>query len=217
MSSHSQSNPISAPAAPISGKTNPPNPKHSGDRSPFDLFGATVRANPGRILALGLFLLVVAVFGRASQYGFLSFDDNQYILDIPAVREGLSLSSIWWAVSHSHVGQWHPLTSWSFIFDSSFAGLPAQLTGNKPLDAAGWFHLHNVLLHALAASLLFLALRNLTGSVWRSLFAAALFAVHPLRAESVAWVTERKDVLSGVFLMATLWAYGSYVKKTDST
>jgi len=224
MSSPNQSHPISSPAATISGKPIPPHsphPKHSGTRSPesspFYLFVETVRANPGRILALALFLLVVAVFGRASQYGFLSFDDNQYILDIPAVREGLSLSSIWWAVSHSHVGQWHPLTSWSFIFDSTFAGLPAQLTGNKPLDAAGWFHLHNVLLHALAAALLFLALRKLTGSVWRSLFAAALFAVHPLRAESVAWVTERKDVLSGVFLMATLWAYGFYVKKTSST
>ena len=188
----------------------------SREQSAPEVFLETIRQNPGRVLALVLFILVAAVFGRASQYGFLSFDDNQYILDIPAVREGLSPSSIWWAVTHSHVGQWHPLTSWSFIFDSSFAGLPEQLAGNKPLDAAGWFHLHNVLLHALASSLLFLALRKLTGSVWRSLFAAAIFAVHPLRAESVAWVTERKDVLSGVFLMATLWAYGFYVEKVQS-
>ena len=169
------------------------------------------------LLALGLFLLVLAVFGEARHFGFLSYDDNQYILEIPAVREGLSLSSIWWAVSHSHVGQWHPLTSWSFIFDSSVSGLPALLGANKPIEpAAGWFHLHNVLLHAAAAALLFLALRKLTGSVWRSLFAAALFAVHPLRAESVAWVTERKDVLSGLFLMAPLWAYGFYVEKIKS-
>ena len=195
-----------------------PRPKRAEEPSALDLLIANVRENPGRTLALALFILVAAVFGRASQYGFLSFDDNQYILDIPAVRQGLSASSIWWAVTHSHVGQWHPLTSWSFIFDSSFAGLPAQLAANKdPNEVAAWFHLHNVLLHALASSLLFLALRSLTGSVWRSLFAAAIFAVHPLRAESVAWVTERKDVLSGVFLMATLWAYGFYVKKTSST
>ena len=168
------------------------------------------------ILAVGLFLLVLAVFGEARNYTFLSYDDNQYILEIPAVREGLSLSSIWWAVSHSHVGQWHPLTSWSFILDSTISGLPAQLAGKKGPDAAGWFHLHNVLLHAAAASLLFLALRKLTGSIWRSAFAAAIFAVHPLRAESVAWVTERKDVLSGLFLMATLWAYGFYAEKTES-
>ncbi len=168
------------------------------------------------LLAVGLFLLVLAVFGDARHYTFLSYDDNQYILEIPAVREGLSFSSIWWAVSHSHVGQWHPLTSWSFILDSSISGLPAQLAGKKGSDAAGWFHLHNVILHAAAASLLFLALRKLTGSIWRSAFAAALFAVHPLRAESVAWVTERKDVLSGFFLMATLWAYGFYAEKSAS-
>ncbi|RFC43646.1 MAG: Tetratricopeptide (TPR) repeat [Verrucomicrobia bacterium] len=168
------------------------------------------------LLAAGLFLLVLAVFGEARNFTFLSYDDNQYILEIPAVREGLSLSSIWWAVSHSHVGQWHPLTSWSFIFDSSVSGLPAQLAGKKGPDAAGWFHLHNILLHGAAAALLFLALRKLTGSVWRSAFAAAIFAVHPLRAESVAWVTERKDVLSGLFLMATLWAYGFYAEKSAS-
>jgi len=188
------------------------NPSASSNSSFLDILSR----NQIPLLAAGLFLLVLAVFGEARNFTFLSYDDNQYILEIPAVREGLSLSSIWWAVSHSHVGQWHPLTSWSFIFDSSFSGLPAQLAGKKGPDAAGWFHLHNVLLHGAAAALLFLALRKLTGSVWRSAFAAAIFAVHPLRAESVAWVTERKDVLSGLFLMATLWAYGFYAEKSTS-
>ena len=167
-------------------------------------------------IAIGLFLLVLAVFGQAKNFTFLSYDDNQYILEIPAVREGLSWSSIVWAVMHSHVGQWHPLTSWSFILDSSISGLPQEIAAGKPLDSAGWFHLHNVLLHGAAGSLLFLALRQLTGSIWRSAFAAAIFAIHPLRAESVAWITERKDVLSGFFLMALLWAYGFYAQKTSS-
>ena len=153
-------------------------------------------------IALAITLLVLLVFGQASQFGFLSFDDNQYIQEIPAVQAGLAPSSIWWAFTNSHVGQWHPLTSLSFMFDS-------QVSGLKP----GWFHMHNVLLQAAASALLFIALRRLTGATWRSAFAAALFAIHPLRAESVAWVTERKDVLSGLFLMATLWAYAFYVEK----
>lgn len=156
------------------------------------------------VIAVAIAALVVAVFGQSMHYGFLSFDDNQYIQEVPAVQAGLTPSSIWWAFTHSHVGQWHPLTSLSFMFDS-------QVSGLKP----GWFHLHNVLLQAATASLLFLALRRLTGSTWRSAFAAAIFAVHPLRAESVAWVTERKDVLSGFFLMATLWAYAFYVEKPE--
>lgn len=155
-------------------------------------------------IAVAIATLVIAVFGQAMHYGFLSFDDNQYIQEVPAVQAGLTPSSIWWAFTHSHVGQWHPLTSLSFMFDS-------QVSGLKP----GWFHLHNVLLQAATSSLLFLALRRLTGSTWRSAFAAAIFAIHPLRAESVAWVTERKDVLSGLFLMATLWAYAFYVEKPE--
>jgi tetratricopeptide (TPR) repeat protein len=207
-------------------KTEPSSPKKSGSKkqsASANLPGALQNEPLSWIdkwkvplITAGLFLLVLAVFGEARKFGFLSYDDNQYILEIPAVREGLSLSSIWWAVTHSHVGQWHPLTSWSFIFDSSVSGLPAELASGKPGTAAGWFHLHNILLHGAASSLLFLALRQLTGSVWRSAFAAAIFAVHPLRAESVAWVTERKDVLSGFFLMATLWAYGFYAAKSSS-
>ena len=203
----SQSNPPS-PSDSESGKRGPKSPKRNGQSPPQ----ADVPARPPALafsstelwIALAIALLVIMVFGQAWQFGFLSFDDNQYIQEIPAVQAGLAPSSIWWAFTNSHVGQWHPLTSLSFMFDSQVSGLKA-----------GWFHLHNVLLQAAASALLFLSLRRLTGATWRSAFAATLFAIHPLRAESVAWVTERKDVLSGLFLLATLWAYAYYVEKPE--
>ena len=157
-------------------------------------------------LAVGLFLLVVAVFFQARNFGFLNFDDNQYIQEIEAVKAGLTWKSVWWAWTNSHVGQWHPLTSMSFMLDAQLGGL-----ANGKI-----FHIHNILLQATASVLLFLALRSLTGSVWRSAIAASIFAIHPLRVESVAWITERKDVLSGVFLMATLWAYSHYTRLPSS-
>ena len=153
-----------------------------------------------------LIILVLAVFGQTRNFGFLNFDDNQYIQEIPAVCAGLKWSSIQWAWMHSHVGQWHPLTTMSFMLDSELGAL----------KTGGGFHVQNVFHQALASVLLLFALRSLTGSLWRSAIAAAIFAIHPLRAESVAWVTERKDVLSGVFLMATLWAYSHYVKRPQS-
>jgi tetratricopeptide (TPR) repeat protein len=156
--------------------------------------------------AVTVILLVLAVFGQTRNFGFLNFDDNQYIQEIPAVCAGLKWESIKWAWLHSHVGQWHPLTTMSFMFDAEMGAL----------KTGGGFHLQNVFHQALASVLLLFALRSLTGSFWRSAIAAAIFAVHPLRAESVAWITERKDVLSGVFLMATLWAYSHYVKQPKS-
>jgi tetratricopeptide (TPR) repeat protein len=163
-------------------------------------------------LALALFALVLGVFLQSSRFGFLNFDDNQYIQEVPAVISGLNWKSVQWAWMHSHVGQWHPLTSMSFMFDSEMGGLGSS-NPEIAKKSAAFFHIHNVLLQAIASVLLLFALRSLTGSVWRSAIAAAIFAIHPLRAESVAWVTERKDVLSGVFLMATLWAYAHYVKR----
>lgn len=159
------------------------------------------------IAAAAILLLVLAVFFQTRNFGFLNFDDNQYIQEIPAVQNGLKWDSIVWAWTNSHVGQWHPLTTMSFMLDSELGALK---TGSG-------FHLQNVFHQALASVMLLFALHSLTGSVWRSAIAAAIFAIHPLRAESVAWVTERKDVLSGVFLMACLWAYSFYTKKTEST
>src|SRR5262249_20162392 len=117
---------------------------------------------------------------------------------------GLTLDAIRWAFTHVHADNWHPLTTISHMVD-------CQLYGLQPWG----HHLTNVLLHALVAVLLFLALRELTGLFWGSALVAAVFAIHPLRVSSVAWVSERKDVLSGVFFMLTLWAYARYARARE--
>ncbi len=158
------------------------------------------------VLAVALAACVWVVFQPTREFGFLNYDDNQYIPEIPEVAAGLTPASIAWAFSHSHVGQWHPLTTMSWMMDVSLFGL----------DGGGGFHMHNVILHIAATVLLFLALRSLTGTIWRSVMVAALFGLHPLRVESVAWITERKDLLSGVFMMGTLWAYAAYARRPFS-
>ena len=144
---------------------------------------------------------VIAIYGQTLGFDFVVFDDDKYVTGNPTVQRGLSLEGLGWAFANTAVSAWHPLTWFSHMLD-------AQLFG----DWAGGHHATSVLLHALAAVLLFAALRSLTGSTWRSAAAAALFAWHPLRVESVAWVSERKDVLSGVFAMLTLWCYAHYAR-----
>ena len=116
------------------------------------------------------------------------------------------MPAVGWAFTHAQVANWIPLTTLSHMLDCQLFGLHA-----------GGHHLVNVLLHAATAVLLFLVLRQMTGSLWRSAFVAAVFAVHPLRAESVAWVSERKDVLSGFFFMLTLGAYVRNVRQPSRT
>ncbi len=118
------------------------------------------------------------------------------------LQRGLTLKGAAWALTYGKIGHWHPLTWLTHMADCQVYGL-----------WAGGHHLTNVALHAMAAVLLFLALREMTGSLWRSAFVAAVFAIHPLRVESVAWIAERKDVLSGVFFMLTLWAYARYARQ----
>jgi Tfp pilus assembly protein PilF len=158
-------------------------------------------------LAVCVFLLlaVALVFGQTARHDFVNFDDNEYVYDNPHVKQGLTLSNVAWAFNVGHAYNWHPLTWFSHMLD-------ARLYGMHP----GGHHLTSVLLHAIAAILLFLALWRMTGCLWRSAFVAAVFAVHPLRAESVAWVSERKDVLSGLFFMLTLGAYVGYVRRPFS-
>jgi tetratricopeptide (TPR) repeat protein len=117
------------------------------------------------------------------------------------IRSGISVANIGWAFTHVHSENWHPLTTITHMLDCQLHGLKA-----------GWHHLTNVLLHAVAVMLLFLSLQQMTGALWRSAFVSAVFAVHPLHVESVAWVAERKDVLSGVFFMLTLLAYLYYTR-----
>jgi protein O-mannosyl-transferase len=175
-------------------------------------FAARPRKNGGGIvvpaIAVSLIIITLLLFGRTLGYPFINFDDPAYILERPEITRGVTLSGITWSFTHSHGGNWHPLTSLSHMLDCQL------FDGN-----AGAHHFVNVLLHALSASLLFLVLRRMisgpsrTGSVWRSALVALVFAIHPLRVESVAWIAERKDVLSGVFFMLTLAAYVRYVRK----
>jgi tetratricopeptide (TPR) repeat protein len=149
--------------------------------------------------------ITFAVFGQTLGYEFVNYDDNIHVYDNLAVKSGLTLKSIAWAFKFSQSDYWHPLDFLSHMLDCQLYGL-----------APAGHHLTNVLLHATVAILLFLVLRQMTGALWRSAFVAAIFAIHPLRVESVAWVSERKDILHGVFFMLTLWAYVRYVRHSWS-
>jgi protein O-mannosyl-transferase len=153
------------------------------------------------LVCVALIALTWFVFGQTLGHDFVSYDDHVYIQDNPIVRNGLSAEGLIWAFTHSHASNWHPLTTLSHMID-------CQLFGLNPRG----HHFTNVLLHTIAVLLLFLVLRQMTGAFWQSAFVAALFAIHPLHVESVAWVAERKDVLSGVFFMLTLGAYERYAR-----
>jgi tetratricopeptide (TPR) repeat protein len=158
---------------------------------------------PGVCIFLAAVIWVV--FGQTLGHDFVNFDDDDYVYENPVVQKGLTWEGFRWALTYGNIGHWHPLTWVSHMLDCQFYGL-------NP----GGHHLTNVLLHTAAAILLFLVLRRMTGALWRSAFVAAVFAIHPLRAESVAWVAERKDVLSAVFFMLTLGAYVRYVRRPPS-
>ena len=164
----------------------------------------TKRAFRQHALWICLFLAAItwAVFGQTLGHDFVNFDDRTYVYGNPVVTRGVTLSGVVWAFTHSHALNWHPLTTISHMVD-------CQLFGLKP----GGHHFTNVLLHTTAVLLLFVLLREMTGKLWRSAFVAAVFAIHPLRVESVAWIAERKDVLSAVFFMLTLGAYVRYTRK----
>jgi protein O-mannosyl-transferase len=149
-----------------------------------------------------LTLAVAVVFGQTVRYDFVNFDDNVYVYDNPHVVGGLTQQSVAWSFTTLYASNWHPLTWLSHELD-------CQLYGTQH---PGLHHLTNVVLHAAVVISLFLVLWQMTGSLWSSVFVAAVFAVHPLRAESVAWVAERKDLLSGLFFMLTLAAYLRYVR-----
>jgi len=149
--------------------------------------------------------VVWVVFGQTLRHEFVSFDDEQYVYDNPVVQKGLTWEGFRWALTYGQIGHWHPLTWLSHMLDCQLYGLQA-----------GGHHLTSVLLHGAAAVLLFLVLRRMTGFLWRSAFIAAVFAIHPLRVGSVAWVAERKDVLSAFFFMLKLGAYVRYVRRPPS-
>ena len=158
-------------------------------------------------ICISLAVLTWVVFGQLLQYDFINYDDPRYVYENTNITKGLTIGGIAWAFTHIHSMNWHPLTTISHMLD-------CQLYGLKP----GAHHFTNVLLHSIVAILLLLVLQRMTGgpsgtgSIWRSAFVAAVFAIHPLRVESVAWIAERKDVLSGVFFMLTLLTYFRYVR-----
>jgi len=174
-------------------------------------------------ICAALIVITWAVFGQTVGHDFVNFDDPIYVSENDHVRAGLSWQGVAWAFTHVHSHNWHPLTTMSHMLD-------CQLFGLKP----GAHHFVNVLLHSATAALLFFLLAQFTGSpsspqdesvsprrpdrtgtIWGSAFVAAVFAIHPLHVESVAWISERKDVLSGLFFVLTLLAYFYYTRKPN--
>ena len=176
------------------------NPRHSADKAtappPGDL-------NRWQIIAIYLFLALIslAVFSQTVRYNFVNFDDDLYVYDARAIQAGLTVENIAAAFTKPHARNWHPLTTMSHMLDCQLYGLNA-----------GGHHVTNMLLHTFAVLLLFRVLQQMTSSIWKSSLVAALFAVHPLHVESVAWISERKDVLSAVFFFLMLSAYASYAR-----
>lgn len=149
-----------------------------------------------------LIVITLAVFWPVQKYGFLRYDDDAYVFENAHVSTGLTFANIRWAMSSTQALNWHPVTWLSHMLD-------AQIYGLDP----GGHHRTSLLLHLLNVLLLYLVLWRMTGFTWRSGFVAALFAVHPLHVESVAWVAERKDLLSTFFMLLTVWAYARYAER----
>ena len=159
--------------------------------------------NQHRHHLLGLFLIVITLGVFSSvRYEFINFDDDLYVTENRHVQAGLTREGITWAFTTLHASNWHPLTWLSHMVDYELYGL-------NPMG----HHLTNVLLHAVNILLLFLILRRMTGALWQSALVAALFALHPLHVESVAWVAERKDLLSTMFWFLTMGAYVRYTEQ----
>ncbi len=153
------------------------------------------------LVLTGLVVMCAAVFGQTVGFAFINFDDNLYVYDNPAVRAGVSWNSIKWAFTAFYSANWHPITWLSHMIDVSL------------FDAnPGAHHATNVIFHIVNSFLAFVVFRKMTGCVWKSAIVAALFAVHPAHVESVAWISERKDVLSTMFWLLTMLAYFGYVR-----
>ena len=192
---------ITRPASEASAKPRPPAP---GPRplfsGPQPLFPATV------LVVLALISATLAVYWQVHSFDFINFDDNVYIPENPAVAGGLTWSGVVWAFASVDYFYWQPLTWISHMLDVQLFGLHA-----------GWHHLVNVFLHIANSLLVFFVFRSMTGALWRSALVAALFALHPLRVESVAWVAERKDVLSCFWFLVALWAYVRYARQPSDS
>jgi len=163
-----------------------------------------LQIRPDLLVCLFFVIAILSVYWQVRNYSFVNYDDRQYVTQNHYVQAGLTLESIKWSFTAIHASNWHPLTWLSHMLD-------CQIYEMNP----GHHHMTNVLLHILNTLLLFLVFKRMTGKLWQSGFVAALFALHPLHVESVAWVAERKDLLSTFFWMLTLWSYVRYVERSD--
>src|SRR5512135_2593104 len=171
----------------------------TADGRPREAPSEAGRPAPGRtrlLLATGLSVLTLAAFAAVRHHGFVSVDDHIYVTANAHVVAGLSWSGVAWAFTTGYANFWHPLTWLSLMLD-------VQLFG---VNSAG-YHLTNLIFHIANTLLLFIVLKKMTNALWQSAFVAALFALHPLHVESVAWLSERKDVLSTLFWMLTVIYY----------
>ena len=157
------------------------------------------------VVAISVALLVgtLLLFARSWGNEFVNYDDNDYVTANTHVTGGLTATAVRWAFATGEISYWHPLTWLSFMLDASFFGA----------DATGGPHIVNAILHGLNSILVLLLLRKLTGKMHESALAALVFAVHPLRVESVVWLAERKDVLCTFFSLLSLWLYAQYASK----
>jgi protein O-mannosyl-transferase len=160
------------------------------------------RAPSNRAIFLFLFAVTLVVYARVLSYPFVSFDDDQGLLGNPFVRDGFTWSGIAWAFRFGVTANWFPVTWLSHILDAQLFGLDA-----------GWHHFTNVLIHACNSVLLVALLKRMTARVWESAFVAFVFALHPLHVESVAWISERKDVLFAFFWFLTTWLYLDFLER----
>lgn len=165
---------------------------------------ATPPADRTILILIGLTVLNLAVYWGVQHFDFVNWDDSMYLTENVNVQGGLSPSNVWWALTTGHAPYWHPLTWLSHMLDVSLYGM-------NP----GPHHVTNLIIHIASTLLLFLLLRRMTADAGPSAFVAAMFAVHPLHVESVAWLAERKDVLSSFFLLLTMWMYLRYVERPD--
>jgi protein O-mannosyl-transferase len=153
-------------------------------------------------ICLTLAMITLAVFYQLGSFSFIDIDDAEYVWHNPNIQQGFTLKAITWAFTSGYEANWHPVTWLSHTLDW-------QLFGTN----AGDHHLVNLAFHIANTLLLFLVLKRMTNALWQSAFVAALFALHPLHVESVAWISERKDVLSAFFWLLTMWAYIYYVNR----
>ncbi len=167
-----------------------------------------------QLIGLLLAVLTLVVFAPAVGHDFVCFDDPMYVSDNEQVLAGLTWNGLRWAWTTSHAGYYQPITWLSLQLDAQLFGVAERQKIDPEIAPKAWgFHLSNILLHTVNVVLVFVVLRRLSGDIGRSAVVAALFAVHPLHVESVAWVTERKDVLSMFFGLLALWAYAAYVQR----